>query len=115
MIEVDRQVREGRGAYPKGWRSRELGLYDNKTIEFSIALSTDKIALDAYKLGYEDGSKQPTAHPALTDNKLADAYGVKRGKIRQSLHTLCGFLMIIRRPRRQKRIPVEIEAQRSPP
>ena len=42
MIEVDRQVREGRGAYPKGWRSRELGLYDNKTIEFSIALSTDK-------------------------------------------------------------------------
>ena len=88
MIEVDRQVREGRGAYPKGWRSRELGLYDNKTIEFSIALSTDKIALDAYKLGYEDGSKQPTAHPALTDNKLADAYGVKRGKIRQSLHAV---------------------------
>ena len=63
-------------------------MYDNKTIEFSIALSTDKIALDAYKLGYVDGSKQPTAHPALTDNKLADAYGVKRGKIRQPLHAV---------------------------
>lgn len=88
MIEVNRQVNEGLGSYPVRWRSMQLGLHDKKSKEFAIALATDKIALDAYKLGHKDGSEKSHNHPALTDGKLADAYGVDRNHIRQCLFTI---------------------------
>ena len=76
------------GVYPCGWRAKELGLDEaSKTsIEFCNAVATDKIALDLYKEGYARGAGKPLADPALSDNRLAQAYDISRPKIRRCLN-----------------------------